>query len=93
MRNKYSPEFKIQCVKEVLENHLSQWEVTRKYELKTDNIVKYRKRQRAICYYNIHLISTTAHSIELFAKQIDLIIGFKHFGVFFPYFIFCKLSN
>ena len=43
-RNKYSPEFKIQCVKEVLEDHLSQWEVTRKYGLKTDtNIRKWIK--------------------------------------------------
>lgn len=42
--NKYSPEFKIQCVKEVLEEHISQWEVTRKYELKTDtNIRKWIK--------------------------------------------------
>lgn len=41
MKNKkYSPEFKIKCVKEVLEDHKSQKEITRKYELKTDRTIR-----------------------------------------------------
>ena len=39
-RNKYKPEFKIQCVKEILDEHISQKEVTRKYGLKTDKTVR-----------------------------------------------------
>ena len=38
--NKYKPEFKIQCVKEVLDEHISQKEVTRKYGLKTDKTIR-----------------------------------------------------
>ena len=38
--NKYKPEFKIQCVKEVLDEHISQKEVTRKYGLKTDKTIQ-----------------------------------------------------
>ena len=38
--NKYKPEFKIKCVKEVLDEHISQKEVTRKYELKTDTTIR-----------------------------------------------------
>ena len=41
MKNKkYSPEYKIKCVKEVLEDHKSQKEITRKYELKTDRTIR-----------------------------------------------------
>ena len=41
MKNKkFSPEFKIKCVKEVLEDHKSQKEITRKYELKTDRTIR-----------------------------------------------------
>ena len=47
--NKYKPEFKIQCVKEVLDEHISQKEVTRKYGLKTDKTI-----QRWIKRYQEH---------------------------------------
>ena len=44
---KYSPEFKIKCVKEVLIDHKSQKEITREYGLKTDwTITRWIKNYR-----------------------------------------------
>lgn len=41
MKNKkYSPGLKIKCVKEVLEDHKSQKEITREYGLKTDRTIR-----------------------------------------------------
>lgn len=37
----YSPEFKIKCVKMVLEQHLSQWEVSREYNVARSVIQKW----------------------------------------------------
>lgn len=39
-KKQYSPEFKIRCVKEVLEDYVSQWEVTRKYNLKSNTSIR-----------------------------------------------------
>jgi transposase-like protein len=39
-KKQYSPEFKIRCVKEVLEDCVSQWEVTRKYNLKSNTSIR-----------------------------------------------------
>ena len=52
---KYSPEFKIKCVKEVLNDHKSQKEITREYGLKTDWtitrwIMNYREHGEAYFY-------------------------------------------
>ena len=59
MKNKkYSPEYKIKCVKEVLEDHKSQKEITRKYELKTDRTIR-----RWIRNYSAILIVQNAKEI------------------------------
>ena len=38
---KFSPDFKIKCVKKVLEQHLSQWEVSREYNVARSVIQKW----------------------------------------------------
>ena len=41
---KYSPEFKIQCIKEMLEEHISKKEIGRKYGINTHVLGDWIKR-------------------------------------------------
>ena len=47
-QRKYTPEFKIQCVKEVLEGKKSEWKIAKEYEISRSSI------QQWIEHYQIH---------------------------------------